>query len=69
MIEIKNLDFAYKKQVVFNNISLSFEKVTFTDFSAKTEWEDHAAETHQRLAATQRRLLHRRRHRPFQAAA
>ncbi|MBQ0130284.1 MAG: ATP-binding cassette domain-containing protein, partial [bacterium] len=26
MIEIKNLDFAYKKQVVFNNISLSFEK-------------------------------------------
>ena len=38
MIEIKNLDFGYKNQPVFNNISLNFEKATFTDCWARTAW-------------------------------
>ena len=37
MIEIKNLDFGYKNQKVFSNISLNFERATFMVCSAKME--------------------------------
>ena len=38
MIEIKNLDFGYKSQPVFKNISLSFEKGNIYGLLGEMEW-------------------------------